>query len=162
MITASDRISPCQPVARKPPCFHRLSNPALLPPWPPNSIHRPKAIMPIIASTLISANQNSASPYKRTLTRLTAVNNDEESRRPNPGGHVGKPVLHIDPGGGQLRHPYQHEHHPVVPAGEKAGERPPVFIGKVGKGTGYWLFHHHFAQLAHDQKNDNPGHGVAQ
>ena len=46
----------------------------------------------------------------------------KKSRRPNQVG-VGKPVLHIDPGGGQLRHPYQHEHHPVVPAGEKAGEQ---------------------------------------
>ncbi|MNR31408.1 hypothetical protein D3C85_1489170 [compost metagenome] len=29
--------------------------------------------MPIIASTLISANQNSVSPYRRTFTRFTAL-----------------------------------------------------------------------------------------
>ena len=96
------------------------------------------------------------------VDEIDGVNNKEEGRRPDPGRDVGQPVLHVDPGGGQLRHSHQHEHHPVVPAGKEAGERAPVFVGKVGKGAGYRLFHHHFAQLAHDQKSDNPGHGVAQ
>ncbi|MNT39962.1 hypothetical protein D3C72_1762500 [compost metagenome] len=73
MITARDIISPFQPVARKPPCFHRLSMFARSPPCPEKSSHRPKPIMPIIASTLISANQNSVSPYRRTFTRFTAL-----------------------------------------------------------------------------------------
>ena len=96
------------------------------------------------------------------VDQVNGVNNEEEGRRPNPGGHVGEPVLHVDPGGGQLCHSHQHEHHPVVPAGQETSERAPVFVGKVGKGAGYRLFHHHLAQLAHDQKSDNPGHGVAQ
>ena len=73
MITASDSTSPFQPVARKPPCCHRLSRLARSPPWPEKSSHRPKPIMPMIASTLIKANQNSVSPYRRTFTRLTAL-----------------------------------------------------------------------------------------
>ena len=96
------------------------------------------------------------------VDEIDGVNNEEEGRRPDPGRDVGQPVLHVDPGGGQLRHSHQHEHHPVVPAGQEAGERAPVFVGKVGKGAGYRLFHHHFAQLAHDQKSDNPGNGVTQ
>jgi hypothetical protein len=31
----------------------------------------------------------------------------------------------------------------------------------VGKGAGYGLFDHHFAKLAHDQKSDDPGDGIA-
>lgn len=63
--------------------------------------------------------------------KVNGVNDDEEGRGPNPRWHVREPVLHIDAGGGQLRHPHQHEHHPVVPAGEEACERAPVFIGKM-------------------------------
>jgi hypothetical protein len=32
----------------------------------------------------------------------------------------------------------------------------------MGKGTGYRLFHDHFAELAHDQEGDNPGDAITQ
>ena len=69
------------------------------------------------------------------VDEVNGVDNDEEGRRPDPRGHVRQPVLHVDAGGGQLRHPNQHEHHPVVPAGEEACERTPVFIGKMREGA---------------------------
>ena len=94
--------------------------------------------------------------------KVNGVNDDEEGRGPNPRRHVREPVLHIDAGGGQLCHAHQHEHHPVVPAGEEACERPPVFIGKVCEGAGHRLFNDHLAELAHDQEGDNPGDSVTQ
>ena len=94
--------------------------------------------------------------------KVNGVNDDEEGRRPDPRWHVREPVLHIDACGGQLRHAHQHEHHPVVPAGEEACERTPVFIGKMREGAGHRLFNNHLAELAHNQEGDNPRESVTQ
>ena len=65
--------------------------------------------------------------------KVDGIDDNEEGRRPNPGGHIREPVLHVDASGGQLCHPHQHKHHPVVPAGEEPRKRAPVFIRKVRK-----------------------------
>ena len=41
-----------------------------LPPLPLTNSQAPNTIMPTIATTLMMANQNSVSPYRRTFTRL--------------------------------------------------------------------------------------------
>ncbi len=69
------------------------------------------------------------------VDEVNGVNNDEEGRRPDPRRHVRQPVLHVNACGGQLRHSHQHEHNPVVPAGQEACKRAPVFISKVREGA---------------------------
>ncbi len=96
------------------------------------------------------------------VDQVNRVDDHEECRGPNPGRDIGQPVLHVDPSRGQFRHANQHKHHPVVPAGQKSRERSPVFIGKMGKRSGNGFFHHHFAQLTHNQKSDDPGNAVTQ
>ncbi|MNC58928.1 hypothetical protein D3C75_1086970 [compost metagenome] len=70
MITAIAITNPSMPCGIKPPCSHRLLILACGPPLPLAKSQAPKTIMPTIATTLIMANQNSVSPYSRTLTRL--------------------------------------------------------------------------------------------
>ncbi len=96
------------------------------------------------------------------VDQVGGVDDDKERGGPDPRRHVRQPVLHIDTGSGQLGHANQHKHHPVVPAGEEAREGTPVFPGKVRERTGDRLLDHHLAQLAHNQKGNNPGDAVAQ
>ena len=62
--TTTAITSPDSPCGRKPPCAHRLAMPVASPPLPqPNStMASPKAIMAMMATTLMMANQNSNSP----------------------------------------------------------------------------------------------------
>ena len=62
----------------------------------------------------------------------------------------------------QLRHAYQHVQHPVIPAGHKPGEGPPVAVGEMAERPRHRLLYHHFAKLTHDKEGDNPGDGVPQ
>ena len=73
---------PVIPLGKKPPCCHKLLNPIgcqLL--VNPNKITEPpRAIIATIATTLISANQNSNSPKTFTAMRLIKpIANMEES-----------------------------------------------------------------------------------
>ncbi len=70
MITAIAITSPEKPCGIKPPCCHRLVMLACGPPLPLTNSQAPNTIMPTIATTLMMANQNSVSPYRRTFTRL--------------------------------------------------------------------------------------------
>ncbi|CNT65090.1 Uncharacterised protein [Salmonella enterica subsp. enterica serovar Bovismorbificans] len=94
--------------------------------------------------------------------QIHGINDNKKRRRPYPCWYVRQPVLHIDARRGQLRHPDQHKHDPIVPARQKARKRPPIFPGEVGKRSGNRLFHDHFTQLAHNEKSDNPGNAIAQ
>ena len=99
---------------------------------------------------------------KAHVYQVDGVDDNEEGGGPNPGRDVRQPVLHVDASGGEFRHAYQHKHHPVVPARQETGERPPVFIRKVRKRAGYGLFNDHFTQLAHDQKSNNACDAIPQ
>ncbi len=92
---------------------------------------------------------------------VDGVDQHEEEGRRHPGRDLGPPVLDINAHRGQLGHAHQHIEHPVVPAGSKTGEVTPVFVGEVAEGAGYRLFHHHLAQLAHDQEGDKTTDGIA-
>lgn len=94
--------------------------------------------------------------------QVDGVDRQEEHRGGDPGGDLRPPVLHVDTDRGQLRHRHQDIQHPVVPAGSEAGEVAPVFVGEVAEGTSNRLFHHHFPQLAHDQKRDEATDGVTE
>ena len=73
MTTAIESASPQRPFGRKPPFSQmllKLSGNG----WPFVKIRpRPKRIMLTMAAILMSAIQNSASPYALTLTRFSAV-----------------------------------------------------------------------------------------
>ncbi|MNC17746.1 hypothetical protein D3C75_656360 [compost metagenome] len=96
------------------------------------------------------------------LGQVDQVDHHEEDRRRGPGGEAGPPVLHVDTHRCQLGHADQYIHHPVVPARDEAGELAPVLVGEVAEAAGHRLFHHHFAELAHDQEGHQAGNGVAQ
>ncbi|MNE70511.1 hypothetical protein D3C80_1663060 [compost metagenome] len=61
---------PLTPCGKKPPCAHRLVTDASGPPLPLVSRYAPRPIMPTMATTLMMANQNSASPKTFTFIRL--------------------------------------------------------------------------------------------
>ncbi|MCY1434674.1 hypothetical protein D9M71_507400 [compost metagenome] len=73
MMKAMAITSPLTPLGKKPPWAQRLATVACSPPLPLNSIQQPRTIMPTMATTLIMANQNSASPNSFTLARLMAL-----------------------------------------------------------------------------------------
>ncbi|SAQ48369.1 Uncharacterised protein [Klebsiella oxytoca] len=66
---------PFQPPAKKPPCSVRLLKPMECPPLPkPKKMTpSPTTIMTIMVVTLIMANQNSISPYRRTAARFASA-----------------------------------------------------------------------------------------
>jgi len=72
--TGSASSVPVSPCGNQPPCVHRLAKPIGRPPLPqPNRIMpSPPRIISTTVSTLISANQNSSSPYTFTAIRLSA------------------------------------------------------------------------------------------
>src|SRR5580704_7292085 len=61
------------PLGMKPPCAVRRASPPAAPGQTPNTAAAPAARNSTMAITLIEANQNSASPYDRTESRLTNV-----------------------------------------------------------------------------------------
>ena len=52
--------------------------------------------------------------------------------------------------------------HPVVPAGDEAGEVAAVLVGEVAEGAGHRLVHHHLAELAHDEEGHDACQGIAE
>lgn len=66
---------PFQPPAKKPPCAVKLAKPIGSPPLPkPKKITpSPTRIITMMVVTLIMANQNSSSPYRRTAARLASA-----------------------------------------------------------------------------------------
>ena len=75
--TANEARSPSKPLGNIPPCSTRLPSPGATvepPAWKPKAmIAAPPAIMAMMATTLISENQNSSSPNTFTLSRLSAA-----------------------------------------------------------------------------------------
>ncbi len=66
--------TPGHPFGRNPPCAHRFDTPVGTPPLPTPAtiISAPPAIISTIVTILISANQNSNSPYSLTAMKFTA------------------------------------------------------------------------------------------
>ncbi len=94
--------------------------------------------------------------------QVDGVDHHKEDSRSGPGGEFRPPELNIFADGREFSHRHQHIQHPVVPAGGKAGKVAPVFIGEVAKAASHRLFHHHFAELAHDQEGNKTGDGIAE
>ncbi len=67
---ASASTMPLKPLGKNPPWLQRLLMLACSPPCPLTSRNNPSRIMPMMAATLMMANQNSVSPNAFTLLRL--------------------------------------------------------------------------------------------
>ncbi|MNP38104.1 hypothetical protein D3C76_1315950 [compost metagenome] len=88
---------------------------------------------------------------------------DQYQKEPGrcPGWKFGPPELHVFTECGKFGHAHQKVSDGIVPAGEVAHEATAVFIAKMAKRSGDGFIHQHLAQLAHDQKSDEPCNHVA-
>ncbi len=89
------------------------------------------------------------------IDQVQAGNGNQTDQGCQPLGQVGQPVVDIDADGRQFGHADDDVREPVVPAQHEAREGAPVLIGIVTERARDRFFHGHFAEHAHDEKDDD-------
>ena len=87
---------------------------------------------------------------------------DQRRQGPDPAWYIGEPDAHVHRHGGDFRDTGHQPQEPVVPAGQKPGQRAEVVLRVAAERTGYRVVHGHFAQCAHDHQNGQAADDVGQ